>query len=112
MPTTATRKPAKSNATLPNSQTLHDTLSTANDSAALARFARNTGCSTAEVASADGRLGILQVFDAMRRRGYQVSEPKRPQAQPRQGFTAWLVTVTLPQGVKFYLAYHTPGGIK
>ena len=48
----------------------------------------------------------------MRRRGYQVSEQKRPQAQPRPGFTAWLVTVTLPKGVKFDLAYHSPGAIK
>ena len=112
MPTTATRKPAKASATLPSSQTLHDTLVSANDAAALARFARNTGCSTAEVSGPDGRLGILQVFDAMRRRGYQVSEPKRPQAQPRPGFTAWLVTVTLPKGVRFDLAYHTLGAIK
>lgn len=110
MPTTATRKPAK--ATLPSSQSLHDTLASANDAAALSRFARNTGCSTAEVSGTDGRLGILQVFDAMRRRGYQVTEPKRPQSQLRAGFTAWLVTVTLPKGVSFDLVYHTPGGIK
>lgn len=110
MPTTATRKPAK--AALPSSQTLHDTLASANDAAQLSRFASNTNCRTDELAGPDGRLGILQVFAAMRRRGYQVTEPKRPQAQPRPGFTAWLVTVTLPKGVKFDLAYHTPGGIK
>ena len=110
MPTTATRKAAK--ATLPNSQSLHDTLASANDAAVLARFARNTGCSTTEVAGPDGRLGILQVFDAMRRRGYRVTEPKRPQSQLRAGFTAWLVTVTLPKGVSFDLVYHTPGAIK
>ena len=110
MPTTATRNAAK--ATLPSSQSLHDTLTSANDAAALSRFARNTGCSTTEVAGPDGRLGILQAFDAMRRRGYQITEPKRPQAQLRTGFTAWLVTVTLPKGVSFDLVYHTPGGIK
>lgn len=110
MPTTATRKLART--ALPSSQSLHDALASANDAAVLARVARNTGCSIDELSGPDGRLGILQVFDAMRRRGYQVSEPKRPQAQPRAGFTAWLVTVTLPKGVSFDLAYHTPGGIK
>ena len=110
MPSTATRKPAK--APLPSSQSLHDTLASANDAAQLARFTRNTGCAAKEVTGADGRLSILQVFEAMRHRGYHVTEPVRPQQQPRAGFTAWLVTVTLPQGVMFDLAYHTPGGIK
>ena len=109
MPSTASRKPAKA---LPSSQSLHDTLASANDAAQLARFTRNTGCSAHEVAGADGRLSILQVFEAMRRRGYQVTEPVRPQQQPRAGFTAWCVSVTLPKGVSFKLAYHTLGGIK
>lgn len=110
MPSTATRKPA--NAPLPSSQSLHDTLASANDAAQLDRFTRNTGCTAQEVTGADGRLSILQVFEAMRRRGYQVTEPVRPQQQPRAGFTAWCVNVTLPKGISFKLAYHTPGGVK
>ena len=110
MPSTATRKPAK--APLPSSQSLHDTLASANDAAQLARFTRNTGCAANEVIGADGRLSILQVFDAMRRRGYHVTEPVRPQQQPRAGFTAWCVSVTLPKGISFKLAYHTPGTVK
>ena len=109
MPSTATRKPAKA---LPSSQSLHDTLASANNAAQLERFTRNTGCTTQEVAGADGRLSILQVFEAMRRRGYHVTEPVRPQQQPRAGFTAWCVSVTLPKGISFKLAYHTPGGVK
>ena len=55
------------------------------DAAKLARFTRNTGCAADEVAGADGRLSILYVFEAMRRRGYHVTEPVRPQQQPRAG---------------------------
>lgn len=110
MPSTATRKPPK--AALPSSQSLHDTLVSANDAAQLARFTRNSGCAAKELTGPDGRLSILQVFEAMRRRGYHVTEPVRPQQQPRAGFTAWCVSVTLPKGVSFKLAYHTPGAVK
>ena len=110
MPSTATRKPVQ--APLPSSQSLHDTLASANDAAQLASFTRNTGCTAQEVAGADGRLSILQVFEAMRSRGYRVTEPVRPQQQPRAGFTAWCVSMTLPKGVSFKLAYHTPGTVK
>ena len=110
MPSIATRKPSK--ASLPSSQSLHDTLASANDAAQLDRFTRNTGCAANEVTGADGRLSILQVFEAMRRRGYHVTEPSRPQAQPRPGFTTWCVNVTVPKGASFTLAYHTPGTIK
>ena len=110
MLSTTSRKPAK--ASLPTSQSLHDTLASANDAAQLARFTRNTGCAAQEVTDANGRLSILQVFEAMRRRGYHITEPVRPQQQPRAGFTAWCVSVTLPKGISFKLAYHTPGTVK
>lgn len=85
---------------------LHQALEASTKSAALAAFCRNTGTQPGEV-SADGiSLDILRVFDAMRARGYQVSEPQRPQHQPKKGLTAWWVHVGMP-GAEFALGFYT-----
>lgn len=73
------------------------------------QFAQSNGLEPSEV-SADGvSLSILQVFDAMRRRGYTISEPVRPQAQPQlaRGLVAWTVAIVVA-GVSAKLVYYTP----
>lgn len=88
---------------------LHQALEASRDLARLQAFCRSIRCAPTEVSSDGGKsLDILRVFDAMRRRGYSVSEPVRPQAQQRKGFTAWVVNVTLPNGPACQLAFYTP----
>lgn len=85
---------------------LHRALEASAKSAALEAFCRSTGTRPDEVSADGASLDILRVFDAMRARGYQVSEPERPQQQPKKGFTAWLVHVHKP-GVEFRLGFYT-----
>ncbi|NHZ83571.1 hypothetical protein F2P44_30525 [Massilia sp. CCM 8695] len=64
---------------------------------------------TPDLVSADGvQLDLLMVFALMRRRGYHVSEPRRPQQQLNRKATTWLVDVTLPAGTFVQLAFPTP----
>lgn len=87
---------------------LHNALEDARDLANLNGFCQGMHCTAAEVSSDGIRLDILRVIQMMRTRGYQVSDPVRPQAQPRKGFTVWLINVTLPAGVAFTLGFCTP----
>ena len=60
----------------------------------LRSFARATGCDPLDLSSDDGKsLDLGSVIDMMRRRGYQVGDPVRPQAQPRRGATAWTIAI-------------------
>ena len=88
---------------------LHNALEDARDRAQLQAFCLAIHCAPAD-ASSDGIHGdMLRVFDLMRARGYQVSEPKRPQTQLRKSVTTWLVNVTLPAGgPSFVLGFCTP----
>ncbi|NHZ83702.1 hypothetical protein F2P44_31205 [Massilia sp. CCM 8695] len=75
--------------------------------AILRNFCRAHVC-TPDLVSADGaQLDLLMVFALMRRRGYHVSEPRRPQQQLNRKATTWLVDVTLPAGTSVQLAFPT-----
>ena len=87
---------------------LHKALEDSRDASRLHDFCALHKC-TADQVSLDGvRLNMLKVFDLMRRQGYQVSEPIRPQQQMRKGSTLWHVTVVLPAGPSVRMAFHTP----
>ena len=78
----------------PHHNPLSQALAASNAAARLAAFVRATGCNPLDVSSDQGKsLNWLSVLDVMRRRGYTVGEPVRPQAQLRRGHTAWLVTI-------------------
>lgn len=106
MASTASPALRKSSAAPLGTGELHRALDTASRTAALQAFCRNTGTRPAEVSANGTDLDILRVFDAMRARGYQVSEPQRPQHQPRKGFTAWWVHIRMP-GAEFALGFYT-----
>ena len=91
---------------------LHCALEDARDRAYLQELCRAVGCIPADVSSDGIRIDMLRVFDLMRQRGYLVSDPTRPQAQPRaqrKHRTTWLVNVTLPaSGASFVWAFEVP----
>jgi hypothetical protein len=109
-PTRAT--PAHKNHTTPiGTGELHQALEASRDLRALRDFCSAYVCTPDEVSSDGGKsLNVLRVLDLMRRRGYGVSDPTRPQHQPkhRQGLTTWLVDVTLPTGARFQMGFYTP----
>lgn len=85
---------------------LHQALESASKAAALQSFCQSTGMRPDEVSSDGINLDVLHVFDALRSRGYEVSAPKRPQHQPRKGFTAWCVHVC-SAGAEFDLGFYS-----
>lgn len=87
---------------------LHQALEDARDLATLQAFCSAHACTSKDVSGDDKRLDMLRVFDLMRSRGYGVSKPVRPQAQPRKGYTVWVVEVSLPDGPTAQLAFYTP----
>lgn len=88
---------------------LHNALEASRDLTRLHAFCRSIGCAPGDVSSDGGKsLDIMRVFDAMRRRGYSISQPSRPQTQLRKGFTAWVVNVKLPDGPACQLGFYTP----
>ena len=88
---------------------LHGALEDARDRAKLQAFCHAIGCTAADASSDGVRVDMLRVFEVMRRRGYSVSEPTRPQAQRLKGATTWLSNVTLPAGgPSFVLGFCTP----
>ncbi len=77
---------------------LHQALIEARSKAKVDAFALSTGFAVDEISSDAGKtLDLGRVFDALRRIGYAVSEPTRPQTQMTHGYTTWLVTVTTPK---------------
>ena len=85
-------------------------LKAAHLAAAVSRVADATGMGRSEITTQDGtQLDTFKFLDAMRARGYQVSEPRIPQAQTRPGHTAWKVDITVPAGVSLQLVFFTPG---
>jgi hypothetical protein len=79
-------------------------LAASNTAAKLHAFARTTGCREEELSSDQGKsLDLLCVIEAMRRRGYQVSDPVRPLQQPWHGYTFWMVKLAV-NGVRATLA--------
>jgi hypothetical protein len=87
---------------------LHDALVAQEAAARLAALARSAACAPSEI-SADGKtIDTLMVFELMRKRGYQVDTPVRPQTQLKHGMTTWLVHVTLPSGESFTLVFYEP----
>ncbi|NML62248.1 hypothetical protein HHL21_14420 [Massilia sp. RP-1-19] len=107
--TTATRRAAAPpRTTPPGTGHLHQALEDARDLAVLRAFCRTHNCPP-EAVSGDGvRLDMLRVFDLMRSLGYDVSPPKRPQHQPKKGFTTWLIDVTTPNGTSLQMGFATP----
>lgn len=110
---TATRQAAghRNHTTPIGTGELHQALEASRDLRALRDFCSAYVCTPDEVSSDGGKsLNVLRVLDLMRSRGYGVSDPTRPQQQPRhrQGMTAWLVDVTLPSGPKFQMGFYTP----
>jgi hypothetical protein len=88
---------------------LHNALEDARDRAKLEAFCLAIGCAPADASSDGVHVDMLRVFDLMRRRGYSVSEPIRPQAQQRKDVTTWLANVTLPAGgPSLVLGFSTP----
>ena len=88
---------------------LHTTLEDARDRARLQAFCAAVSCTPAD-ASLDGiHVDWPRLFETMRQRGYTVTEPRRPQAQPRRDVTTWLATITLPDnGPRCVLGFCTP----
>lgn len=73
------------------------------------QFAHNNGLDPHDISIDGVSICIPRVFDAMRRRGYTIGEPVRPQAQPElaRGLVAWTVTIVVA-GVSAKLVYYTP----
>jgi hypothetical protein len=107
MPTATATRPAR---TAPiGSGHLHNVLEDARDRAQLAAFCAGVGCTLADASSDGVHVDMLRVFEVMRRRGYSVSQPTRPQAQQHTNVTTWLASVTLPAGgPSFVLGFSTP----
>lgn len=108
MPTTATRAPARAHTTPPGTGVLHHALEDARDLGRLNDFCSAHVCTSAQVSTDGKRLDMLKVFALMRTRGYQVSQPVKPQQQLRKGYTTWTVDVTVPAGAAVSLAFSTP----
>ncbi|MET3134975.1 acetolactate synthase regulatory subunit [Oxalobacteraceae bacterium GrIS 1.11] len=71
-------------------------LNALNAAGKLRAFADATGCDPLELSADDGKsLDLLRVLDAMRKRGYTVGVPVKPQAPQHCGHTIWLVTVSM-----------------
>jgi hypothetical protein len=106
MPATATR-PAR---TAPiGSGHLHNVLEDARDRAQLQAFCAGVGCALDDASSDGIHVDMPMVLDLMRRRGYTVSEPTRPQTQLRKSVTTWLASITLPAGgPSLVLGFSTP----
>jgi hypothetical protein len=103
MPATATR------AAPIGTGALHCALEESRDRGHLQDLCRAVSCIAADVSSDGIRIDMLRVFELMRERGYQVSEPRRPTTQRRPGRTTWLVDVTLPAaGASFVWAFDVP----
>lgn len=94
--------------TLPGTGALHHALEEARDLARLNDFCSAHVCTVDEVSKDGKRLDPLMVFALMRTHGYVVSEPIRPQQQPRKGHTTWLVDITLLGRASVQLAFCTP----
>jgi hypothetical protein len=103
--TTATRLPAR--ATPLGTGELHCALEAARDLAALNAFCASMGCSPTDVSTDCRQLDLPRVFDLMRARGYDVSQPARAPLQPRPGFTGWLAHIRVP-GAEFDIGFYTP----
>lgn len=108
MPTTAVRAPSRHHSTLPGTGELHRALEDSRDLGRLHNFCSAHVCTAAQVSIDGKRLDMLKVFDLMRARGYEVSAPAKSPHQPRNGFTAWLVDITLPNRTSVSLAFFTP----
>jgi hypothetical protein len=87
---------------------LHRALEEADEISRLNSFCSAHVCTSDQVSKDGKRLDMLMVFALMRTRGYTVSEPTRPQQQPRKTHTMWLVEVTLPSGPAVRLSFCTP----
>lgn len=87
---------------------LHRALEASRDLARLHDFCSAHVC-TPDLVSNDGkRLNPVMVFAFMRSRGYGVSDPVKPQHQPRKDQTTWFITITLPDGNSVQLGFCTP----
>lgn len=96
--------------TATKSPELQAALKAAHLAAAVSRVADATGMDRTEITTPDGKqLDTLKLLEAMRARGYQVSEPRIPKTQTKPGHTAWKVDITLPAGVGLQLVFFTPG---
>lgn len=108
-PASAARsRPGMSRTTPPGTGELHQALENARDSKILHAFCQEHGCAVVDVSSDGVRVDMLRVLDLMRRRGYTVAEPTRPQSQQRKGHTTWLVAIALPNGPHCALGFCTP----
>lgn len=85
---------------------LHQALEDARDQVELARFCSAHVCTPADVSDNGKRLHLPHVLQLMRNRGYQVSDPTRPQHQPKKGYTAWLVHIRMPRA-EFDIGFYT-----
>jgi hypothetical protein len=94
--------------TVPGTGELHQALEDARDRDILTKFCRANVCTPEEVSSDGKRLHMPRVLQLMRNRGYQVSDPTKPQHQPKakQGFTAWLVHIRMRR-VEFDIGFFT-----
>lgn len=85
---------------------LHQALENARDRAELATFCSAHVCTPTEVSEDGVRLYLPRVLQLMRDRGYDVSDPARPQHQPKKGLTAWLVHIRMPRA-EFDIGFYT-----
>lgn len=92
--------------TMPGTGELSQALEDVRDRETLHRFCRANVCTPADISDDGKRVNLPRVFDLMRARGYDVSEPRKPQHQPKKGFTAWTVHIRKAR-VEFDIAFFT-----
>lgn len=102
---------SKVRTTPPGTGELHQALEAERDRAELARFCSAHVCTRPEVSDDGQRLHLPHVLQLMRSRGYDVSQPTRPQHQPKKGLTAWIVHIRTSK-VEFDMAFYTPDAPK
>ena len=87
---------------------LSQALAASTAAAKLRSFCKTTGCDPLDLSADGGKsLDLLRVLEAMRKRGYDVGTPVKPQAQLTRGHTTWLVTIAVA-GVRAVLAVPIP----
>lgn len=91
------------------SSPLHDALVDADTKARLRASAQRLGCDPFDISLDGQHFDMPRLIELMRRRGYDVGAPVRPQQQPniKSGQVMWTVAVGMP-GARLTLAFFEP----
>jgi len=101
---------SRARTTMPGTGELSRALESARDLDTLQKFCSAHACTPDQVSEDGKRIHMPRVLQLMRIRGYQVSDPARPQHQPKRGFTAWIVHVRMPKA-EFDIGFYTPNAL-